>query len=1036
VKLSRFAALGFIAALVACNPTLPPPPPGWNLELRAGTTNIDSSFFQSTKPDATRSSDDQARFAQLREAIIKKVPSLNLGSALASGFVPNSKATKSNTRETAGLALSVFMAVTKDGAAPASELSFIYSGPKGTYDKPITYPAGYAWLASPLVIPKGSGSYTFSSTLQDGTLAGSVNVNFEDQTQWLPLPLPANNPSGFGASSGQYDNVFVAKWQAVPEAQSYLGLILDRTDQNNQKYVGSFLTKNTQIETQEFNGIQDHSYSLDLIATNIDLTQDATKPYGAIPATMKSSISSFFLNSFGGTPGLTLDQTRINLLAKPNQTGEGVLKITDGGYAPLGYKAIISGTGLELTGTTTGVLVGGESRELRIKGTCTGADLTGLVTFTSNDPNNKTKAVPVTLECDVPVTATLELAKLSHNANVQFIQYSPDGTKVATSDGTDIIIWDAFTTKAIRKIAPAVNSYSGTVFSLAWHPDSNLLAVGGQNTVTVFNTSIGLSVVSASPSGTIQSIDWNADGSQFVIGLNAAVQIYDGSSGGLVRRIELLGSTSIYYPATVAWSKSSGKLATVLGDRVTTWDTTTGTELNHYVGTSALYYSPTTASWNSSGDTLAFLTTDGSIGIWVVEKSNLERSIPVQSSPGFSSTPGTSNVKWSRTGSNVALTIENVTNSIPTTSIGVWNALTGNIQIQFPVINIFMGYSSLKTLDWSSDGQFLLTQAGTSAISWNANTGARAGQYGFVSGTIAALHFNTNGTQLLVGANSSYDSKSTLNLMDTPGGNVLQNFTTPQQITMVDWRKDMNQVIGVSSSGGIVQSYSPGTWNLLNTFEGYAPSAYSPDGTRIAVSLNDTRVRILDASTGTVLQTIGIAVPLGCLGCGGSGATLQNLTWSPDSSKIVLVGTYTASKLQVYDVASGQLLWAKDIAYNYFATYSVIWSPDGKRIANGSQFFDAITGDLVEVFNLAAPDGVPVALAWSPDSRYVLTLKSNSLELRNANSGRKILSLFELPSGSFGMMSQKVAVNWNAQSNRFAITDGQSSVYIYKFSQP
>jgi hypothetical protein len=575
VKLSRFAVLGFIGTLVACNPTLPPPPPGWNLELRAGTTNIDRSFFQNTKPDATRSSVDVTRFQQLREAIIKKVPNLNLGSAVASGFVINPKATKSSTRETAGLALSLFMAVTKDGAPPTSDLSFIYSGPEGTYDRPITYPAGYAWLASPLVIPKGNGSYTFSSTLQDGMLAGNVSVNFEDQTQWLPLPLPANNPSGFGASSGQYGNVFVATWQAVPEAQSYIGLVFDRTD---KKYVASFLTTGTRVESQEFNGVPDHSYSLDLIATSIDLSKDPTKPYGTIPDTMKSSISSFGLDSYGQTPNLYLDQTRINFLAKPNQIGEAILKITNGGYAPLGYKATISGIGLELGTGTSGVLLGQESRELHIKGTCTGVDLTGIVTFTSNDPNNKTKTVPVNLECDLPVSATLELSKLSQNSNITLARYSPDGTKLATSDGADIFIWDATTGNAIRKFTPSntQSSYSTNVFSFAWHPASKLMVVGGANTVGVFDTSTGSSLTNASPSGTIQSVDWNPDGSQFVIGLPTAAQIYDGLSGGLIRRIEFPNSANSYYASTVSWSKSSGKLATTLLDRVTVWDTATG----------------------------------------------------------------------------------------------------------------------------------------------------------------------------------------------------------------------------------------------------------------------------------------------------------------------------------------------------------------------------------------------------------------------------------------------------------------------------
>ena len=130
-------------------------------------------------------------------------------------------------------------------------------------------------------------------------------------------------------------------------------------------------------------------------------------------------------------------------------------------------------------------------------------------------------------------------------------------------------------------------------------------------------------------------------------------------------------------------------------------------------------------------------------------------------------------------------------------------------------------------------------------------------------------------------------------------------------------------------------------------------------------------------------------------------------------------------------------VWEKDgNLSSYFGAY-LLWSPDGKRISIGSQFFDAITGAPIEVFDLSPPDGqIPTPLAWSPDSRYLLTKKSGLIELRNANTGRKVLSVLEIPSQGYGMMSPKVVVNWNAQSNRFAFTDGGSSVYIYKFSQP
>jgi hypothetical protein len=1036
MKSSRFVALALITALVACNPTLPPPPPGWSLELRAGTTNIDRSFFQSTKPDPTRSSVDETRFQQLREAIIKKVPNLNLGSALASGFTLNTKASNTNARETVALALSLFMAVSKDGAAPKSDLSFVYSGPTGAYDKPITYPAGNAWIASPLVIPKGNGQYTFSSTLQDGTLAGNVSVNLEDQTQWLPFAQQVVSSNPFASSMAQYGNVFIANWQPVPGAQSYLGLIFDRTDPQKQKLVGSFLTKGTRIETQDFVSVQDHVYSLDLISTTIDLTKDNAQSYGALPTSMQSSIFSFGLSNYGGAPNMFIEQPRVNVLAKPNQVGEAILKIKNIGTSPLGYTATISGTGLELSTNAKSIVLYEETRELNIKGTCTNADLTGAVTLTTNDLNNKTKVIPVTLECDVPVSATLELSKLSHNSNISLARYSPDGTKLATSDGMDIFIWDAATGNAIRKFTPsnAQSPYGTNVFSFAWHPASKLMVVGGVNTVAVFDTSTGSSLTSASPSGTIQSVDWNPNGSQFVIGLPTAAQIYDGSSSGLIRRIEFPNSANSYYASTVSWSKSSGKLATTLLDRVTVWDTATGTELNHYVGISTSYTGSTAASWNSTGDKLVFRLTDGNIGIWSVANANLERTIAIEPSNlvnGY--LMFVSEVKWSPVGSSIAVIVQKSSND-GTSGVyaRTWDASNGNFQLEFPIKELIT--QQTPSIDWTFNGQSLVVPAYHIAVNWNATTGARGTQFGFVQGAVTSVHFNDDGTKLLVGANPGNSTQDSLNLMDVPSGLVTKGIATTQVIKQVDWRKGSDQVLAIFAGGGFVQAYTPSTWGQLNTYEGYAPSVYSPDGTKIAASLNDSRVRILNASTGAVLQTLDTAVTTGCPGCGGSG--IQNLVWSPDSSKIALIANTYASKLRLFDVVTAQLLWEKDANNNWYPDYNLLWSPDGKQISFGYQFFDANTGNLIEVFTLNTPGGNPAIIAWSPESRYVITKTGNFIELRNANSGRKILSLFELSGPGIAQLPQKLAIDWNAQSNRIAVTDGNSSVYVYKFSQP
>jgi WD40 repeat protein len=626
---------------------------------------------------------------------------------------------------------------------------------------------------------------------------------------------------------------------------------------------------------------------------------------------------------------------------------------------------------------------------------------------------------------------------------VNLIERSSDGTKMATSDGADIIIWDAATGNMIRKITPVNGSGSnGSVSSIAWHPNNKLLLVGRTNIVDVFDTSTDLSIATASPPGNVGSIDWNVDGSKFVVGISGGARIYDGVSGGLIRQIQMPNPT---HSTIVAWSKSSNKLATLNGDRVSVWDNETGFETNHYQGSIPSNYnfqvvSPGSLTWNSTGDKLIFLIPDNEdIGVWSVVNPNLDLKIPIEI-PNSSYAGGSGNfgeIKKSPIDSKTAIIVrKRYSDGSTFTAVRVWDASNGNFLTEFPIQDIDFFEFFPKVLTWSSDGQNLLVQAGNMIQAWNANTGARGMQLGFVTNGISSIHFNTDATQLLASANLPnngfpYSFKGSLNLMNVPSGTALQSINTAQSINSVDWSKNTNQILAIFDYNGVLQIYTANSWNPLTTLTGYAPSVYSPDGVKLAVSQNDSTVRILNTSTGEILQTIAMKT---CTGCGSY--STQSLAWSPDGSKIAATASNSPLQ-QVYDVTNGQLIWGK--SYNYNSQDGLHWGPDGKNISYGSAFLDASTGDLVEVFDsssLANVPGLPVVLAWSPNSRYVLTKIGNQIELRNAHSGRKILSLLEIPQQTYSYSSARVVADWNMQSNRIAVTDGNSSVYVYKFSQP
>jgi len=478
------------------------------------------------------------------------------------------------------------------------------------------------------------------------------------------------------------------------------------------------------------------------------------------------------------------------------------------------------------------------------------------------------------------------------------------------------------------------------------------LVTDNKGVTRLLDLTSGQQITSTADSIPLQKIalPWfNRDG-DLLAGRNSdgTVSVFDTTAWNEVARIAPAGT----YVSTFKFSQDGKKIITANRDNtVTVWDASTGREqFSILTG-----FPPTFTSLSLDGTRLAVGSASGQISLFDTETGQEQLSLSVSRVDEIILNPdGSRLVTWHNWGQiqiwdlipgrelhtfvnepvpdagavDLAFSPDGKQLIIASASNtpAVWD-----LQTERRAFTLEGHNAQVLAADWSADGRFLATAGeDTDVRLWDAATGEAVLTLSGHRDSIYGLAFSPDSGRL---ASSSFDQ--TVRIWDVVTGQLLLTLEQPGPSRGVAWSPEGLRVAAATDYALDLQGYlrvwdaQTGVLQLEVTLEDMRAGvvAFSPDGGRIVVGLQERSARVYDAQTGEVLLTLA-----------GHIANVPGVAYSPNGTRIATSGIGEDRTIRLWDATSGQELLT---LYAESGVSRVAFSPDGRLLA--SQHHDGTT---------------------------------------------------------------------------------------------